>query len=364
MVRVVLEVDDVSDYSAFLLPNPYRLIIDIHGRKANVPQTMVARAQRDEENRTLSAPVKPESKPELPASSAPAPRATPNATPATSLAASLATQTVEAAGTPSKPAADFGPRMADGSFFSHPSPSAVAPAAGNPGSSSSRPSTGAANAAPPRAAPAKAPAAPSSPSPEVESTKSEVAHLDGPELKATDKPTSQPTAQVVAPRDSDKTNLTSGKKNARYPEIRQAQPTANGQRSLIRALGLKVGRIVIDAGHGGHDTGTIGPDGLLEKDLVLDVSLRLGRLLHAKMGAEVVYTRDDDTFIPLETRTAIANQQQADLFISIHANSSRTLRPAALRPTISISILPRMLWKLPPVKTRSAKSPFTSSATW
>ena len=318
MVRVVLEVDDVSDYSAFLLPNPYRLIIDIHGRRTNVPQTMVARAQRDEEDRAPSAPVKPETKPELAAPSAPAPPSTPNAAPATL----LANQSAQPTGAPGEPAADFGPRMADGSFFSHPSLVAAAPAAGNPGSSSARPSTRAANAVPPRTAPAKSPPAPSSPGPEVESTKSEVAHLDGPELKATDKPTSGPTAEVVAPRDSDKTKLAAGKKNARYPEIHQAQPTANGQRSLIRALGLKVGRIVIDAGHGGHDTGTIGPSGLLEKDLVLDVSLRLGRLLHARMGAEVVYTRDDDTFIPLETRTAIANQQQADLFISIHANSS------------------------------------------
>ncbi len=64
------------------------------------------------------------------------------------------------------------------------------------------------------------------------------------------------------------------------------------------------------------------PDGLPEKDLVLDVALRLGKLLESRMGAEVVYTRDDDTFVPLETRTAIANKQQADLFISIHANSS------------------------------------------
>jgi len=116
--------------------------------------------------------------------------------------------------------------------------------------------------------------------------------------------------------------LTAKKKGQRESEFRQAQPTADGQRSLIRALGLKVGRIVIDAGHGGHDTGTIGPGGLLEKDLVLDVSLRLGRLLRSKMGADVVYTRGDDTFVPLETRTAIANEQEADLFISIHANSS------------------------------------------
>ncbi len=106
-------------------------------------------------------------------------------------------------------------------------------------------------------------------------------------------------------------------------DVREAQPTAAGDRSLIRALGLKIGKIVIDPGHGGHDTGTIGPNGLEEKDLVLDVSRRLGKLLVARLGAEVVYTRSDDTFIPLETRTAIANQENADLFISVHANSSR-----------------------------------------
>jgi N-acetylmuramoyl-L-alanine amidase len=104
--------------------------------------------------------------------------------------------------------------------------------------------------------------------------------------------------------------------------VRQARPTKEGERSLVRALGLKIGRIVVDAGHGGHDTGTIGPNGLQEKDLVLDVALRLGKLLEQNLGADVVYTRDDDTFVPLETRTAIANQQEADLFISIHANSS------------------------------------------
>jgi N-acetylmuramoyl-L-alanine amidase len=105
-------------------------------------------------------------------------------------------------------------------------------------------------------------------------------------------------------------------------DIREAQPTASGDRSLIRALGLKIGKIVIDPGHGGHDTGTIGPNGLEEKDLVLDVSRRLGKLLQIRLGAEVIYTRPDDTFIPLETRTAIANQEAADLFVSVHANSS------------------------------------------
>ena len=103
----------------------------------------------------------------------------------------------------------------------------------------------------------------------------------------------------------------------------EPKPTRDGDRSLTRALGLKIGRIVIDPGHGGHDTGTIGPHGLIEKDLCLDVAMRLGNLIERKLpGADVVYTRKDDTFIPLEERTAIANREKADLFISIHANSS------------------------------------------
>jgi N-acetylmuramoyl-L-alanine amidase len=103
----------------------------------------------------------------------------------------------------------------------------------------------------------------------------------------------------------------------------ESKPTRDGNRSLTRALGLKINRIVIDAGHGGHDTGTIGPHGLMEKDLCLDVALKLGKEIEEKLpGAEVIYTRKDDTFVPLEQRTAIANEAKADLFISIHANSS------------------------------------------
>jgi N-acetylmuramoyl-L-alanine amidase len=101
------------------------------------------------------------------------------------------------------------------------------------------------------------------------------------------------------------------------------QPTRDGQSTLTRALGLKIGRIVLDAGHGGHDTGTIGPTGLMEKDLCLDVALRLGKIIQQRLpSAEVVFTRSDDTFIPLEERTHIANDAKADMFISIHANSS------------------------------------------
>jgi N-acetylmuramoyl-L-alanine amidase len=86
---------------------------------------------------------------------------------------------------------------------------------------------------------------------------------------------------------------------------------------------LKVGRVVLDPGHGGHDTGTIGPGGVLEKDLVLDIALRLGPLIEQGLGSDVVYTRKDDTFVSLEDRTRIANEEKADLFLSIHVNSSR-----------------------------------------
>ncbi len=92
--------------------------------------------------------------------------------------------------------------------------------------------------------------------------------------------------------------------------------------TLTRALGLKIRRIVIDPGHGGHDTGTIGPDGLEEKDVVLSVALRLRKLIVQKLGCQVIMTRSTDTFIPLEERTAMANEYGADLFISIHANAS------------------------------------------
>jgi N-acetylmuramoyl-L-alanine amidase len=95
-----------------------------------------------------------------------------------------------------------------------------------------------------------------------------------------------------------------------------------GDRSLTRVLGLKLGRVVLDPGHGGHDIGTHGPSGLAEKDIVLDVSKRLGALLEQRLGSEVIYTRSDDTYVGLEDRTRFANDHKADLFLSIHVNSS------------------------------------------
>jgi N-acetylmuramoyl-L-alanine amidase len=105
------------------------------------------------------------------------------------------------------------------------------------------------------------------------------------------------------------------------PELNRA-----GSYSLARQLGLGARRIVIDPGHGGHDPGTIGPGGLQEKDLVLDVSLRLEKLVRAELGAEVIMTRSTDAYVPLEERTAIANSKGADLFLSVHGNASRDHR--------------------------------------
>ncbi len=81
-------------------------------------------------------------------------------------------------------------------------------------------------------------------------------------------------------------------------------------------------RIVIDPGHGGHDPGAIGPNGLYEKDVVLDIALKLKKILMKDSNNEVFLTRETDVYIPLEERTAFANKKNADLFISIHANAS------------------------------------------
>jgi N-acetylmuramoyl-L-alanine amidase len=104
---------------------------------------------------------------------------------------------------------------------------------------------------------------------------------------------------------------------------------SNGAYSLARQLGLGVSRIVLDPGHGGHDPGVNG-SGINESELVLDVSLRLKKLLEKSPGIEVVMTRETDVFIPLEQRTAIANREGADLFLSIHANASRNTKASGV----------------------------------
>jgi N-acetylmuramoyl-L-alanine amidase len=105
-------------------------------------------------------------------------------------------------------------------------------------------------------------------------------------------------------------------------EPKPAQRNSNGDRSLTRVLGLKLTRIVLDPGHGGHDQGTSSKSGLLEKEIALDVSKRLAALLTERLGTEVILTRTDDSYLALEERTRIANESRADLFLSIHVNSS------------------------------------------
>ena len=96
---------------------------------------------------------------------------------------------------------------------------------------------------------------------------------------------------------------------------------ATGGFSMARQLGLGVSRIVIDPGHGGHDPGAMG-NGVSEAELVLDVALRLEKLLRKQPGTDVVLTRRTDGFVSLPERTAMANREAADLFLSIHANAS------------------------------------------
>jgi N-acetylmuramoyl-L-alanine amidase len=238
VVRLVLDVDGARDANAYLLANPYRLVIEV---KSN----SVATAKQSPE------PVTPAQ---------------------TSVPAKASTE--NAAATPESEKLDA--RLA-----------AVAEEANVTAAADSKTASLGANS-------------------------SKVAAKSG--TKTTAAATKTPSASPSKPDST---------KSAALVPPSESKPTRDGNRSLTRALGLKINRIVIDAGHGGHDTGTIGPHGLMEKDLCLDVALKLGKEIEEKLpGADVIYTRKDDTFIPLEQRTAIANEAKADLFISVHANSS------------------------------------------
>jgi N-acetylmuramoyl-L-alanine amidase len=301
--RVVLEVDDLSSYDVFMLPNPSRLIIDIHGKESRA--TLIAKAHSSSGAQSGSSGD---------ASSFP-----------DSMTDEARDDEDVRAASAAKPTSDDPTRV-----------SKLQAAASDPGGGGDE-----------NPEPVKVGAKPAETSTVTKTT----IQVRGTNRKIpktiVDDDGAQPLVSTLEPADlraevtpsqrrktlPDDGKVKAGTATARKKksraaadtadlEVREARPTADGGRSLIRALGLKIGKIVIDPGHGGHDTGTIGPNGLREKDLVLDVAKRLGRLLETRLGAEVIYTRSDDTFIPLETRTAIANQEQADLFISIHANSS------------------------------------------
>jgi N-acetylmuramoyl-L-alanine amidase len=250
VVRVVLNVNGVKDYTASLLTNPPQLVIDLYpdSRGAAV---RAAKARRN-------APQEPRGEPGVQAVSTAATRVEPFAPPASDASGSVAMAGPRAQARQQ----DAGATVPRGSPSPAPSNSGLVP---NGGGGKAR----------------------------SQNAKS----VGG-------KPAAAARPDLIQPASA-------------------ALPTRDGQSTLTRTLGLKISRIVIDPGHGGHDTGTIGPTGLMEKDLCLDVALRLGKIIQQRLpGAEVVYTRSDDTFIPLEERTRVANESKADLFISIHANSS------------------------------------------
>jgi len=287
--RVVLEVDDLSDYDAFLLSNPSRLIIDIHGKDTGKAKASASPGAAIGDRAAVAKDDK------LAGADEPA-------------------DAGDSADTAAKPGADALTKRSD--------PSETAPAEDTKptvktvkvGKNSVKKIIEAGDLDGSAAVKKPAPHSVEDLRPDTSSAKTSVV-ADAAEKEVADD-------DVL---DTKPARPKSKRKSTSPPDfdVHEARPTAAGDRSLIRALGLKIGKIVIDPGHGGHDTGTIGPNGLLEKDLVVDVGRRLGKLLDTRLGAEVVYTRKDDTFIPLETRTAIANQERADLFVSIHANSSR-----------------------------------------
>jgi N-acetylmuramoyl-L-alanine amidase len=301
VVRIVLEVNRVKDYSVFLLPNPYRLIVDVYGsgpteeaasRNANIPSGFSGSASAAD----LQTPAKDHAT-EKPISSISGKTAGRNSA-KSAAAASGNMPALQASAAP----ASAGP--------------SAMPLDG--GESEARKTEVTADANLEKTAlPASKPAA------------SQIAEARSSEKSSADAQVPEPSLPLPAIRPANTKKLSRSGKSAHDQAEELGPPpvpelTRDGQHSLTRALGLKVSRIVIDAGHGGHDTGTIGPTGLMEKDLCLDVSLRLGKLIQQKLpGAEVVYTRDDDTFIPLERRTEIANESKADMFLSVHANSSQ-----------------------------------------
>jgi N-acetylmuramoyl-L-alanine amidase len=310
VVRVVLEVNQAKDYSVFLLPDPYRLVVDVYGSTSAAEQA--ARAAAPPPGPTTDIPP---AKNETPAREALAKPAAKAAERAVADAAGIA---LKDKASPAKETAAV-PSNAPAPVTVANAPVANAPTANDPKLAAKN-----------TAASSDKSLAKSSPNAGSKTVSSKDKKAAAPETLS---------AEANAPAASDPPAIDTGalpvkksgraKKSAHDQAIEMGPPatpelTRDGQHSLTRALGLKIGRIVIDAGHGGKDTGTIGPSGLMEKDLCLDVALRVGKLIQQKLpSAEVVFTRDDDTFIPLEQRTSIANDAHADLFLSIHANSSQ-----------------------------------------
>jgi len=271
--RLVLDLNAEADYELSHLTNPERLVIEVRAKGAKRKQTEISQTEKAAPPVESAPPAAPPRRPP----EQPRPEAGPRAGPE---------ELAKAAPEPRSPAK---PAVAE---------RASPPAAEKPGA---RPAAGPEGR--PESARRPEPAAtPAAPREEVK------------EKPPANVPAAPPKRADLA---ADAATAPSG-----AAPLQPARPARDGTRSLTRALGLRIGRVVLDPGHGGHDEGTRGPGGLLEKELVLDVALRLGALIEERLGGEIVYTRQSDVFVPLEERTAIANEQRADLFLSIHANSS------------------------------------------
>jgi N-acetylmuramoyl-L-alanine amidase len=151
-------------------------------------------------------------------------------------------------------------------------------------------------------------------------------------------PLSEPSRLIIDVTGERRTEITSLEQTIAAPpeapaaEARRDERPVTGKKPRVQRQkpSGKIRRIVLDPGHGGHDSGAIGPSGVLEKDVVLAIGLRLRDLLKDDLGLDIVMTRSTDIFIPLEERTAIANKVGADLFVSIHANAANNRSAAGI----------------------------------
>jgi N-acetylmuramoyl-L-alanine amidase len=324
VTRVVLDVKDINNFSAFPLPNPFRLIIDVRGSSPrvakNAPENAKPSAQVAEHKHSEQASVK--KNPAVKQASAPRPAPQ----------VETARETKPPAPQPASPAIVFEDQnAAKAAVESAVRKSAKQPTKEKPGAPSAQNVLEAAKQKPEAPSdhhvqePSKSaadiasnPRPQETPTPKVESASTLATTVSA-------KKKTEVAAEQHSRNDANREIATGS--NHVPPDVskistRPASPMEDGSQTLTRALGLKVARIVIDPGHGGFDTGTIGPTGLEEKNIVLDIGLRLRKLFETRTDSEVFMTRSTDKFVPLEERTAIANEDGADLFISIHANAS------------------------------------------
>jgi N-acetylmuramoyl-L-alanine amidase len=294
--RVVLDAAGVTSYSVYPLYGPYRLVIDC----VRVPAAVAAASMTDKVLARVPAAATPQArKSNEDAAAAVARPATPLARQSADGATAPARQTAAAAAAAVLPARTMTNPWLRTLPGRSPKATALLALARQSGEPAPAPSTQGERGAPAAMVPGQT-----------------VVELDPAALPAATPSQGQRGAEsATAP----------GRPSAGGAVAAAPAHNANGGLSIARQLGLSVSRIVIDPGHGGHDPGAKGK-GVTEAELVLDVALRLQGLLEKVNGVEVILTRRTDEFIPLPERTAIANREGADLFLSIHANASTSLQ--------------------------------------